>query len=53
VTLFDRVLAANTLPDGTHDWSTPYLLAFGLSVLLAILTAIFFKPATPLRSTAQ
>ena len=53
VTLFDRVLAANVKPDGTHDWATPYLLAFGISVLLAILTAVFFKPATPLRSTAQ
>ena len=53
VTLFDRVLAANTLPDGTHDWAPPYLLAFGISVLLAILTALFFKPATPLRPSAQ
>ena len=46
VTLFDRVLAANVKPDGTHDWATPYLLAFGISVLLAILTALFFKPAS-------
>lgn len=45
VTIFNRVLAANVKPDGTHDWSTPYLLAFGLSVALAVLTAIFFRPA--------
>ena len=44
VTIFNRVLAANVKPDGTHDWSTPYLLAFGLSVALAVLTALLFKP---------
>ena len=44
VTIFNRVLAANVRPDGTHDWSTPYLLAFGLSVALAVLTALLFKP---------
>ena len=53
VTLFDRVLTANTLPDGTHDWAPPYLLAFGISVALAVLTALFFKPASSLHSTAQ
>ena len=44
VTIFNRVLAANVKPDGTHDWATPYLLAFGLSVALAVLTALLFKP---------
>ena len=46
VTLFDRVLAANVRPDGTHDWAVPYLLAFGISALLAVLTAILFKPVS-------
>ena len=46
VSLFDAVLAANVKPDGTHDWATPYLLAFGISVALAILTALLFKPVT-------
>ena len=46
VSLFDAVLAANVKPDGTHDWATPYLLAFGISVALAILTALLFKPVS-------
>ena len=46
VTIFNRVLAANVKTDGMHDWSTPYLLAFGLSVALAVLTALLFKPAS-------
>jgi len=45
VTIFNAVLAANARPDGTHDWATPYLLAFGMSAALAILTAILFRPA--------
>ena len=44
VKLFSAVLAANVRPDGTHDWATPYLLAFGISVALSFLAAFLFKP---------
>ena len=51
VSIFDAVLAVNVKPDGTHDWATPYLLAFGISVALAILTALFFKPVSRRRDS--
>ena len=46
VSIFDAVLSANARPDGTHDWTVPYLLASGISAALAVLTAILFKPAS-------
>lgn len=36
VFLFDRLLQANALASGLHDWTVPYLAAFGLSLLAAV-----------------
>jgi len=43
--VFDKLLKANVLPDGKHDWSKPYLVALIMSVVLMVAMAIFFpKP---------
>ena len=49
VAIFDSILAANVRPDGTHDWAPPYLAAFAISAVLAVLTAVMFKPETQRR----
>lgn len=45
VGIFDRVLKANTLPSGGHDWAPPYLLALGISIVLTFLMALLFRPS--------
>lgn len=43
--VFDRLLKANVLPDGKHDWSKPYLVALVMSIVLMVAMALFFpKP---------
>ena len=43
--VFDRILKANQLADGKHDWSKPYLIAFAISLVLMVAMALFFpKP---------
>ena len=51
VGIFDRVLKANTLPSGGHDWAPPYLLALGISIVLTFLMALLFRPS-PRRESA-
>lgn len=40
VSLFDRILKANVLTTGLHDWSLPYLVALGLSLVSACAMAL-------------
>jgi len=43
--VFDRLLKANVLPDGKHDWSQPYLVALIMAVVLMVAMALFFPKA--------
>ena len=45
VTLFDRLLRANVLPSGRHDWSVPFLVAFAIAVLAIVLMALLGRSA--------
>lgn len=45
VGIFDRVLKANVLSAGGHDWAPPYLLAFVISAILTVLMAVLFRPS--------
>jgi len=43
VFVFDRVLSANLLANGLHDWLVPYLVAFALACLSAVAMAFARK----------
>ncbi len=47
--VFDFILKKNVVVteagELTHNWETPFLIAIGISVVLAVLMALFFKPA--------
>ena len=43
VAVFHSILSGCTRPEGGHDWSVPYLVAFGLAVLAMALFAVFYK----------
>jgi MFS family permease len=45
VNIFDRILKANVLEGGRHDWSTPFLVALVISAVLTLLLAVLFRPA--------
>lgn len=44
VGVFDRVLAASRLPEGGYDWSVPFLLALGISLVLVVAMSFCFRP---------
>ncbi len=43
------IVSASLGPDGRHDWSVPFAVAFFVSVFLALAAVLFFRP-TPRRS---
>nr|HPK38002.1 MFS transporter [Kiritimatiellia bacterium] len=43
--VFDGILKKNVAADGTHVWTTPYLIAMVSALVLAVLMAVAFKPA--------
>lgn len=47
VGVFNSILNANILPDGTHDWSVPFAVALALAVAAFVLFALFYKDETP------
>lgn len=40
VFVFDLILKANLLPDGHHSWLMPFLVAFGMSLAVAVAMAL-------------
>lgn len=46
VGVFDRILAANAVAGGAHDWTVPFAVALGLSVLAGLLMAVLFRPGS-------
>ncbi|MDD4429221.1 MAG: hypothetical protein PHG64_12650, partial [Paludibacter sp.] len=48
--VFDIILKKNVISDASskaivHDWTQPYLIALGISIVLMIAMAVLFKPA--------
>ena len=44
--VFDAVLKKSVVAEtGAHVWTTPYLIALAISLALAVLMAVAFKPA--------
>ena len=43
VGVFDRILSANQLPDGRHDWTNPFLVALVLSLVALAVMAVFYR----------
>ena len=39
VSVFDRILGRCARPDGTHDWTVPYLTALGISAVVMVAMA--------------
>ncbi|MDD2599759.1 MAG: MFS transporter [Kiritimatiellae bacterium] len=43
--IFDKILKHSFVAEtGTHNWTTPFLIAIGISLALAVLMAVGFKP---------
>ena len=50
---FEKILAANVVADGKHNWSTPFAIALAAAVVLTVLMALCFNPAKKGKEQAQ